>query len=151
MRAGDAGGFDAGHLRRNDVHQQRGRQRIAAGGRVGAHGIERPHDLAQLAAVRILHHFVDRKLQPRVFADVGVGDAHGPLEFRLKRSMHGDADARAFEIVELAGVGEQRGIAFAAHVFQNRRDNPLGVFQPLRLSRDQRSGVLIVDDPNHIG
>ena len=34
MRAGDAGGLDAGDLRGNHVHQQRGGQGIAAGGRV---------------------------------------------------------------------------------------------------------------------
>ena len=64
--------------------------------------------------------------------------------------MHRDADARAFETVELAGVCEQRGVALAAHVFEDRRDNALGIFQPLRFPRDQRLRFPIIDDPDHI-
>ena len=50
--------------------------------------------------------------------------------------MHRNAHARSFEAVELAGVCEQCGIALAAHVFEDRCDDALGIFQPLGFSRD---------------
>ncbi len=50
LGAGYADVLHARHLRGHGGHDQRGRERIAAGGDVAAHGVQRPHDLTQTQA-----------------------------------------------------------------------------------------------------
>ena len=76
-RARDADAGNAGDLGGNHGHQQGRRQRIAAGGDVGPHRIERADDLAEPAAVGILDLRVARQLHLCEVANVLRRDLDG--------------------------------------------------------------------------
>ena len=82
-------GGDAGDLRGNDGHQQRGGQGIAARGNVGGHGVERTHDLSEAQSGAHLARPFPRHLAFGVGADVARGHLHRAGEFRgqLARAM----------------------------------------------------------------
>ncbi len=70
MRRGDTDSLDAGDLSRDGGHQQRGGQRVTSGWEYGAHGFERPDDVAQAAAIGKLNPILAGELDLGVFADI---------------------------------------------------------------------------------
>ncbi len=71
LRAGDADVRHSCDLRRDSRHNQRGRERITAGGNVGTDCIERPNDLAEFVAASEVAARFARELLFRVAANIG--------------------------------------------------------------------------------
>ncbi len=139
-RAGDADGLDAGDLRGNHVHQQRGGQGISAGGRVCAHGIERAHDLAETAAVGIIDEAFLRQLETGVLANVRGGGEDRALEFGRERARAGvmrtDAPSKPSNLRAYSSRAASPRRRTSSRI---GRDDALGFVEALRLAGEQRA------------
>src|SRR3984957_15059268 len=84
-----------------------------------------------------------------MFANIRGRRLDGPLHFPSERSFNWHSHARSGEAVVLARVFEQRPIAAFANVFDDRRDDTLGLFESHRFTRDQPRSILVIENPNH--
>jgi len=114
---------DAGHLRGDGGHEQRGRQRVAAAGHITADGCERPHQLAGSEAGDWSVRPGLRHLEPGESADLvgGRGECRLHLWFnggpRRGHLFALDATgAQAGEAVKLSCVAEEGPIALTTHI-----------------------------------
>src|SRR5579885_2594564 len=149
VRASGADGFHSGHLRGNHVHEQSRGQRIPAGGRIGAHGIERADDLAEAAAVTAIQVMLLRKLKLRIFADIRGGGGYGLLEIGSQRGSAIQAASQAGCAAKLQVVFDDGGVAAGADSGEDGSDHALGLFEALRFARKKREGVLVIEDFDH--